>query len=162
RFVDVFPDVGALASASRADVLRAWGSLGYNRRAISLHAAAGELLARHDGRLPSDPDALRSLPGVGPYTAAAVASIAFGAVVPAADSWLDRARAARAIFCVALPARTGARSAHRAGRRGGAGVEPRRGSPRGGRGPRGSPPWPASAPGLRPAAVTGLGALRTL
>jgi A/G-specific adenine glycosylase len=90
RFVDVFPNVRVLAAASRADVLRAWGSLGYNRRAVSLHAAARELVARHGGHVPSDPDALRTLPGVGPYTAAAVASIAFGAVVPAIDTNVAR------------------------------------------------------------------------
>jgi A/G-specific adenine glycosylase len=90
RFVAAFPDVRSLASATRADVLRAWGALGYNRRAVSLHEAAKELLARHEGLVPADPVALRSLPGVGPYTAAAVASIAFGVAVPAIDTNVAR------------------------------------------------------------------------
>jgi A/G-specific adenine glycosylase len=90
RFVEAFPDVSALASAHLADVLRAWGSLGYNRRAVSLHAAAQEVLARHGGRVPSDLGVLRSLPGVGPYTAAAVASIGFRQVVPAIDTNVAR------------------------------------------------------------------------
>jgi A/G-specific adenine glycosylase len=90
RFVDAFPDVPTLASATRADVLRAWGSLGYNRRAVSLHAAARELVARHVGLVPSDAEVLRTLPGVGPYTAAAVASIGFGVAVPAIDTNVAR------------------------------------------------------------------------
>src|SRR5205085_5112998 len=82
RFLEVFPDVRSLAAASPADVLRAWDSLGYNRRAVALLAAAREVVARHGGRVPSDQVVLRSLPGVGPYTAAAAASMAYGAVVP--------------------------------------------------------------------------------
>ena len=84
-FVALFPDVFALARASRADVLRAWGSLGYNRRAIALHDASRAIVDRHCGEVPRDGDELRALPGVGPYTAAAVASIAFGEPVPALD-----------------------------------------------------------------------------
>ena len=86
RFVAEFPDVPALAAASRAAVLRAWGSLGYNRRAVALHAAARDIVTRFDGAVPTDPEALQTLPGVGPYTAAAVASLGFGAVVPAIDT----------------------------------------------------------------------------
>ena len=90
RFVAEFPDVPALAAASRAAVLRAWGSLGYNRRAVALHAAARDIVARFDGAVPTDPEALQTLPGVGPYTAAAVASLGFGAVVPAIDTNVAR------------------------------------------------------------------------
>jgi A/G-specific adenine glycosylase len=84
-FIRRFPSVHALAAASRADVLRAWAGLGYNRRAVSLHRAAQAVVAEHGGRVPVDPAALRTLPGVGPYTAAAVASIAGGAPVAALD-----------------------------------------------------------------------------
>jgi A/G-specific adenine glycosylase len=75
-----WPDPAALAAATRAEVLAAWVGLGYNRRALALHAAAA-MVAR-DG-WPAD---LRTLPGVGPYTAAAVASFAFGAQVAAVDT----------------------------------------------------------------------------
>jgi A/G-specific adenine glycosylase len=75
-----WPTADALAVASRAEVLAAWIGLGYNRRAVALHAAA-QAVAR-DGW----PDDLRALPGVGPYTAAAVASFAFGAQVAAVDT----------------------------------------------------------------------------
>lgn len=84
-FVRRFPTVRSLAAASRADVLRAWAGLGYNRRAVTLHGAAVAVVAEHGGRVPVDPVVLRTLPGVGPYTAAAVASIAGGVPVPAID-----------------------------------------------------------------------------
>src|SRR5438445_5270827 len=83
RFVGRFPDVHALAAAPKADVLRAWGDLGYNRRAVRLAEAARAVVRDHGGRIPSDPATLRSLPGVGPYTAAAVASIGHGLPVAA-------------------------------------------------------------------------------
>jgi A/G-specific adenine glycosylase len=88
-FVRRFPTIRALAAASRADVLRTWAGLGYNRRAMALHEAA-RMVVEQDGRLPAEPDALRRLPGVGPYTAAAVASIAFGVPVTAVDTNGDR------------------------------------------------------------------------
>jgi len=96
RFVDRFPSVEGLASASRADVLRAWAGLGYNRRAVALHEAARTIVREHGGRVPSDPEALQRLHGVGPYTAAAVASFAFGVAVAAIDTNVRRviARAA--------------------------------------------------------------------
>jgi A/G-specific adenine glycosylase len=86
RFLEVFPDVESLAAARPAEVLRAWSGLGYNRRAVALHRAARSIVRDHDGSVPSDPAALRALPGVGPYTAAAVASIAFGVPVAAIDT----------------------------------------------------------------------------
>jgi A/G-specific adenine glycosylase len=88
-FLRRFPTIRSLATASRADVLRTWDGLGYNRRAVALHAAA-RIVVEQGGRLPDEPDALRRLPGVGPYTAAAVASIAFGVPVPAVDTNGDR------------------------------------------------------------------------
>ena len=85
RFLAEFPTVEALAAAPRASVLRAWAGLGYNRRGVALSEAARMIVRNHDGRVPADPAALRRLPGVGPYTAAAVASLAYGAPVPAID-----------------------------------------------------------------------------
>jgi A/G-specific adenine glycosylase len=85
RFVAEFPTVRELADASPADVLRAWRDLGYNRRALHLHRAAVAIVRDHGGVVPSDPTALATLPGVGPYTAAAVASLGFGAPVAAID-----------------------------------------------------------------------------
>jgi A/G-specific adenine glycosylase len=75
-----WPTAAALAAASRAEVLAAWVGLGYNRRALALHAAA-TVVAREGW-----PDDLRTLPGVGPYTAAAVGSFAFAAQVAAVDT----------------------------------------------------------------------------
>jgi A/G-specific adenine glycosylase len=83
-FLARFPTAEALAAAAPADVLRAWSGLGYNRRALALQAAARAVAA--DGW----PDDLTELPGVGPYTAAAVASFAFGAQVAAVDTNLRR------------------------------------------------------------------------
>jgi len=96
-FVGRFPDVGALAVASRADVLRAWAGLGYNRRGVALHEAARAIVRDHGGRVPRATDALQRLPGVGPYTAAAVASIGYGEPAAAIDTNVRRicARAIR-------------------------------------------------------------------
>src|SRR3954453_4099783 len=80
QWLERWPDAASLAAASRGEVLAAWVGLGYNRRALALHGAA-RAVAR-DG-WPAD---LRTLPGVGPYTAAAVASFAFGAQVAAVDT----------------------------------------------------------------------------
>jgi A/G-specific adenine glycosylase len=76
-FVERFPNFAALAAASPADVLRAWKGLGYNSRAVRLKAVADAVVARYDGAMPSETDALRALPGVGPYTAAAIRAFAF-------------------------------------------------------------------------------------
>jgi A/G-specific adenine glycosylase len=89
-FVAHFPNVRVLAGASRADVLRAWAGLGYNRRAVALHEAARAIVRDHRGRVPQDGEALRRLPGVGPYTAAAVASIGYGEPVAAVDTNVRR------------------------------------------------------------------------
>lgn len=72
-----WPNPAALASAKPADVLRAWDRLGYPRRALWMHAAATRMVEAHGGRVPRDPDALRALPGVGEYTAAAIRAFAF-------------------------------------------------------------------------------------
>lgn len=81
RFPDMlarFPTPQAMAEAGEDSVLAAWSGLGYYRRARALFACARAILERHGGRVPDDPQALAALPGVGPYTAAAVAAIAFG------------------------------------------------------------------------------------
>lgn len=85
RWMARFPDVVALAAAEVDDVLHAWEGLGYYSRARNLHRAAREVRDRFAGNLPSDPTVLRTLPGIGPYTAGAIASIAFGVVTPAVD-----------------------------------------------------------------------------
>ena len=77
RFIARFPDVRALAAAREPEVLRLWEGLGYYRRARQLHAAAKVIVADHDGRFPRTAAELRSLPGIGRYTAGAIASIAF-------------------------------------------------------------------------------------
>jgi len=90
RFMHTFPTVDALATATTADVLRAWRGLGYNRRAVNLQRAAAWIVERHGGRVPSEVAALEALPGVGPYTARAVAAIAFGEPVGAVDTNVRR------------------------------------------------------------------------
>jgi A/G-specific adenine glycosylase len=90
RFLQRFPDIRALAAASMDDVLKAWEGLGYYRRAHNLHRAAGILVESHGGRLPDRVDALRRLPGIGPYTAGAIASIAFRKQTPALDGNIIR------------------------------------------------------------------------
>jgi A/G-specific adenine glycosylase len=77
RFIQTFPNVRRLAVADEADVLRLWEGLGYYRRARQLHAAAQQVVAQHAGTLPQEPGELQSLPGIGRYTAGAIASIAF-------------------------------------------------------------------------------------
>ncbi len=85
RFLARFPDVESLAGAPEGDVLAAWSGLGYYSRARSLRQAAGLIAREHAGRLPDDPAALRSLPGIGPYTSAAIASIAYDRPAAAVD-----------------------------------------------------------------------------
>lgn len=89
-FMARFPDVGGLAAARPADVLRAWAGLGYNRRALNLWRAAQVVVTDHDGRIPGGVAELERLPGVGPYTARAVAAIAFGAPVTPIDTNVRR------------------------------------------------------------------------
>jgi A/G-specific adenine glycosylase len=77
RWLERFPTVRSLAEATLDDVLKQWEGLGYYRRARNLHAAAAEIVSGHNGQLPDSVDALMKLPGIGRYTAAAIASIAF-------------------------------------------------------------------------------------
>ena len=89
-FMARFPTVWSLAAAPPADVLREWRGLGYNRRALNLWRAARRIVEVFDGQVPSDLDDLQSLPGVGPYTARAVAALAFGSPVGAVDTNVRR------------------------------------------------------------------------
>jgi len=90
RFLARFPSFKALAAAPRAEVIRLWSGLGYNRRAVQLHEAAKHIVDRHGGELPRDRPALEALPGIGPYTAGAVLSIAFGEAEAAPDTNVRR------------------------------------------------------------------------
>jgi A/G-specific adenine glycosylase len=90
RFMERFPDVESLARASEDEVLSLWSGLGYYRRARALHAGANEVVARHSGRVPDDPSVLRELPGIGRYTAGAIASIAFDRPEPILDGNVRR------------------------------------------------------------------------
>lgn len=90
RFLQRFPDVASLARASEDQVLAAWSGLGYYSRARNLRRAARILHREHGGRLPRDPAALRKLPGFGPYTAAAVAALAWGEPAAAVDANVTR------------------------------------------------------------------------
>jgi A/G-specific adenine glycosylase len=85
RFLELFPDVGSLASADLEDVYGVWTGLGYYSRARNLHAAARTVIEDHGGELPSDAEGLQGLKGIGRYTAGAVASIAFDRPEPVVD-----------------------------------------------------------------------------
>ena len=89
-FLQQFPTIEALAAAPTADVIRAWAGLGYNRRAVNLQRTARAVLDLHGGSFPSDVDALRTLPGIGPYTAGAVACFAFERDVAFLDTNIRR------------------------------------------------------------------------
>ena len=90
RFIARFPDVAALAAADESDVLAQWAGLGYYARARNLQKAARAVIDEHGGEFPRDFDAILALPGVGRYTAGAVASIAYGARVPIVDANVAR------------------------------------------------------------------------
>lgn len=90
RFLAAFPTVQALAGASEADVLALWSGLGYYRRARMLHRAAKVVTQESAGAMPRTAEGLRTLPGVGAYTSAAVASIAFGEPVAVVDGNVER------------------------------------------------------------------------
>jgi A/G-specific adenine glycosylase len=90
RFLAQFPSVGALAAADIEDVLKLWAGLGYYARARHLHACAQAVVARHGGAFPDAEADLLALPGIGPYTAAAVAAIAFGRPASPVDGNVER------------------------------------------------------------------------
>jgi A/G-specific adenine glycosylase len=101
RFLARWPTVAALAEADLDEVLHAWSGLGYYARARNLHACARVVSAEHGGRFPDDEAALLRLPGVGRYTAAAIAAIAFGATATPVDGNVERVMARR--FAVREP-----------------------------------------------------------
>src|SRR5689334_950532 len=90
EWMERWPVPSGLAAVSQGEVVRAWGKLGYPRRALRLHAAAAEIAARHDDVVPSDVDTLLALPGIGDYTARAVAAFAYGERVPVVDTNVRR------------------------------------------------------------------------
>jgi A/G-specific adenine glycosylase len=104
RFVARWGDVVALAAAPLEDVLRAWAGLGYYARARNLHACAQVVVARHGGRFPASEAELIALPGIGRYTAAAIAAIAFDARAVAVDGNVERVVARLYALDKALPA----------------------------------------------------------
>jgi A/G-specific adenine glycosylase len=104
-WIDRWPTPAALAADSPAEAVRAWGKLGYPRRAQRLHASATAIVERHGGEVPSDLDDLRALPGVGDYTAAAIASFAFNQRHVVLDTNIRRLLA-RTIAGAEFPART--------------------------------------------------------
>ena len=104
EFLAAFPTLEALARATTGDVIRLWTPLGYNGRAVRLHRLAQQVVEEHGGTLPRDLTGLRRLPGLGPYTAAAVACFAFGAVVPVLDTNVYRVLS-RVAFGVEPPAK---------------------------------------------------------
>ncbi|MGB3543145.1 A/G-specific adenine glycosylase [Rubrivirga sp.] len=85
RFIDAFPTIEDVAQAPLDDVLKLWEGLGYYSRARNFHRAAQTVTSEHDGVVPSDRDAFRALPGVGPYTEAAVLSLAYGVPLAVLD-----------------------------------------------------------------------------
>lgn len=89
-FMERFPTLEALAAAPVGDVIRAWAGLGYNRRALNLQRTAQAVLADYAGRFPEQPEELRRLPGIGPYTAGAVACFAFERDVAFMDTNIRR------------------------------------------------------------------------
>ena len=90
KFLARWPDVTALGAASQDDVLRMWAGLGYYSRARNLHACAVTVLREHSGVFPDTEEGLRSLPGIGPYTAAAIAAIAFDVRTMPVDGNIER------------------------------------------------------------------------
>ncbi|MBP6669290.1 MAG: A/G-specific adenine glycosylase, partial [Gemmatimonadales bacterium] len=141
RFLDRYPTIHALAAAPPGQVRETWQGLGYYRRAMHLHRLAQVVVTEHAGVLPDDPAALRRLPGVGRYTAGAVATFAFEQAQPAVDTNVGRV-IQRAFMSRARPAKAGKREKGK-GKRGaaagaaarehriweiGAGLQPRAGN----------------------------------
>jgi A/G-specific adenine glycosylase len=101
RFLERWPDVRALAAAPVEDVMHAWAGLGYYARARNLHECAKVVAGWRDGHFPDDEDALRKLPGIGDYTAAAIAAIAFGKKAVVMDGNVERVMAR--LFAITEP-----------------------------------------------------------
>src|SRR5512139_1248480 len=90
RFLRRFPNLWSLSQAGTADVLRAWRGMGYNNRAVRLRNLAADVCSTKGGKLPQTVEELRSLPGIGRYTAGAVSCFAFGRRVPIVDTNIQR------------------------------------------------------------------------
>jgi A/G-specific adenine glycosylase len=90
RFLKAFPTVSSLARVPLQDVLKAWENLGYYSRARNIHAAAKMIIEKFDGRIPDNWEEIKTLPGVGLYTAGAILSIAYGQAIPAVDGNVRR------------------------------------------------------------------------
>lgn len=103
-FLSRWPNVRSLAEAPAEDVLRQWAGLGYYSRARNLHACAKKVTAEHGGQFPRSEAALRALPGIGPYTAAAIAAIAFGRRAVVVDGNVERVVARLCAIAEPLPA----------------------------------------------------------
>lgn len=103
-FTQRWPNVAALAAAEDADVMAAWAGLGYYARARNLLACARRVAQDFGGQFPSDEAGLRALPGIGPYTAAAIAAIAFGRAAPVMDGNVERVIARLYAIATPLPA----------------------------------------------------------
>ena len=106
RWMKRFPDFASLSSASEADVLHAWQGLGYYSRARNLHRAAQIVVEKHGGKMPRDIEAIRALPGIGRYTAGAVATFAFDQSTPILDA--NIARVLARLFDIHTPVDTAA------------------------------------------------------
>jgi A/G-specific adenine glycosylase len=104
RFLRRFPTIEELAAARQDTVLKLWAGLGYYARARNLHACARTVVARHGGRFPSTEEELRALPGIGAYTAAAIAAIAFGSKAAPVDGNIERVVARLFAVATSLPA----------------------------------------------------------
>ena len=104
RFTERWPTVGDLAAADDADVMAAWAGLGYYARARNLLACARAVVTDHGGRFPDSEAGLRALPGVGDYTAASVAAIAFGRAAVVIDANIERVIARHRLIETSLPA----------------------------------------------------------
>ncbi len=104
RWMQTFPDITSLANANLQDVLKLWEGLGYYNRARNLHGAAKIIMLSFDGKLPENVNDLESLPGIGKYTAGAIASMAFGQNAAALDGNIRRVLAR--VFNLEIPARS--------------------------------------------------------
>src|ERR1700728_1698335 len=104
RFLARWPDIRALAAAPLDDVLKSWAGLGYYARARNLHACARVVVEQHDGQIPASEESLRDLPGIGAYTAAAIAAIAFDAPGTPVDGNIERVIARLYAIDTPLPA----------------------------------------------------------
>jgi A/G-specific adenine glycosylase len=109
-FLARFPTVHSLAGARLREVIAAWQGLGYNRRAVALWEAARTVVRDHEGRVPDDPIEMERLAGVGPYTAAAVSSVAFGQAIAAIDT--NTRRIVARVFLGAEPKGVSPREIH--------------------------------------------------